>query len=530
MAQFPAGAAELEDALFSRVREKTESMIAWARSGDALGSDHHVLEERTMRDGMDLMRELVQAHLDLREMREQPREDVTDSDGDPRRVREAGQERTRAMIFGEADTSRIAYRRKGKPNLYPQDAELNWGPRRYSGGVERRIARAIAVVPAEQAAAQVSAQGAVTVGKRQVEETAVAYAADFEGFYASRRPEPCPEGLPLLLTFDGSAFPVLPSALRPATAKAAAARAKAKEDGGWPDDPGELRKSKKRTAELAAVADVLPAPGRAAGDVLGALFGPARPGKGNEEAAKPEPGPKTRGRTLFASVKRPAAEVIADAFAEAQRRDPEHERDWIVVIDGNVHQIETAEKLAGQYKVKVRILIDLIHVVQYVWKAANAFFYPGEPAGRDWAREQVAKILAGKHRDVRAGIRRRASTLGFRGTERAGADECARYLENKQSYLGYPEFLSEGLPVASGLIEGAARWMIKDRMEVTGARWGLDSAEAVLKLRALVGCGDFDDYAEYHRQQEQIRNHDSLYQPPPGPAPDSPGPPGTRAT
>src|SRR5215472_6126521 len=123
MAQFPAGAAELEDALFSRVREKTESMIAWARSGDALGSDHHVLEERTMRDGMDLMRELVQAHLDLREMREQPREDVTDSDGDPRRVREAGQERTRAMIFGEADTSRIAYRRKGKPNLYPQDAE-----------------------------------------------------------------------------------------------------------------------------------------------------------------------------------------------------------------------------------------------------------------------------------------------------------------------------------------------------------------------------------------------------------------------
>jgi hypothetical protein len=521
MAQIPAGAAELEDALFSRVREKTESMISWARSGEALRSDHYVLEERGMRDCMDLVRELVQAHMDLRELREEPRDDVADADGDPHGTREAGQERTRVMIFGEVDTSRIACRRKGKPNLYPQDAELNWGPRRYSGGVERRIARAIAVVPAEQAAAQVSAQGAVTVGKRQVEETAIAYAADFGGFYASRRPEPCPDGLPLLLTFDGSAFPVLPSALRPATAKAAAARAKAKEEEGWPDDPSELRKSKKRTAELAAVADVLPAP-RAAEDVLGALFGPARPG-GKEEDAKPEPGPKTQGRTLFASVKRPAADVIADAFAEAQRRDPEHRRDWIVVIDGNVHQIETAEKLAEKYKVKVRILIDLIHVTQYVWKAANAFFYPGEPAGRDWAREQVAKILAGKHRDVRAGIRRRASTLGFRGTERAGADECARYLENKQDYLGYPEFLAEGLPVASGLIEGAARWLIKDRMEVTGARWGLDSAEAVLKLRALVGCGDFDDYAEYHRQQEKIRNHDSRYQQPPGPIQDSPG-------
>jgi hypothetical protein len=520
MARFPAGAAELEDALFSRVREKTESMIAWARSGEALGSGRYVLEERGMRDCMDLARELVRAHMDLREPREEPRDDVTDADGDPHRVREDGQERARVMVFGEVDTSRIACRRKGKPNLYPRDAELNWGPRRYPAGVERRIARAIAVVPAGQAAAQVSAQGAVTVGKRQAEETAIACAAGFEGFHASRRPGPCPGGMPLLLTFDGSAFPVLPSAPRPATAKAAAARAKAKEEEGWPDDPGELRKSKKRTAGLAAVADVVPARGRAAGDVLGALFGPARPGKGKEDAAKPGPGPKTRGRTLFASVKRPAAEVIADAFAEARRRDPEHGRDWIVVIDGNVRQIGTAEKLAEKHKVKIRILIDLIHVAQYAWKAANAFFYP---AGRDWAREQVAKILAGKHRDVRAGIRRRASTLGLRGSERAGADECARYPENKQDYLDYPEFLAKGLPVASGLIEGAARWLIKDRMEVTGARRGHDSAEAVLKLRALVGCGDFEAYGRYHRQQEKIRNHDSHYQQPPGPVQDNPG-------
>ena len=166
---------------------------------------------------------------------------------------------------------------------------------------------------------------------------------------------------------------------------------------------------------------------------------------------------------------------------------------------------------------QVTILIDLIHVRQYPWKAAGLFFYPGEPAGRDWVREQTAKILAGKHRDVRAGIRRRATAFGFRGAERAGADECARYLQNKQDYLDYPGFLAEGWPVASGLIEGAARWLVKDRMEVTGARWSLDGAEAVLKLRALVGCGDFDDYSEYHLRQEKLRNHDSRYQQPPAP-------------
>jgi hypothetical protein len=517
MAQIAAGAAELEDALFAGVREQAEAMIAWARSGEALGAGHPVLEERAMADGMVLMRLLVQAHLDLRALREQRRDDVTDADGDARRTAEGGQERTRAMISGEVVTSRTAYRKRGKENLYPQDAELSWLPRRYSAGIERRIAEAIAVVPAERAAAQVSRQGAVTVGKRQAEETAVAVAADFEGYYASRRPVPRPAGRALLLTCDGSAFTVLPAALRPATAKAAAARAKAKEEEGWPDDPGELRKSKKRTAELAAVADIEPAP-RTAEDIVTALFGPARPGK--EEQEKPEPGPKAQGKTLFASVVRPAAGVITDAFAEAHRRDPGHERPWTAVIDGNCHQIETVNKLAAQYEVQVTTLIDLIHVTQYLWKAAGSFFYPGEAAARDRVREQTAKILAGKHRDVRAGIRRRASTFGFRGAERAGADECARYLENKQDYLGYPGFLAEGWPVASGLIEGAARWLIKDRMEVTGARWGLDGAEAVLKLRALVGCGDFDDYFAYHLEQEKLRNHDSRYQQPPAPAQD----------
>lgn len=103
--------------------------------------------------------------------------------------------------------------------------------------------------------------------------------------------------------------------------------------------------------------------------------------------------------------------------------------------------------------------------------------------------------------------------LRIQPAERAGADECADYLENKQDYLDYPVFLAAGWPAASGLIEGAARWLIKDRMEVTGARWDLDGAEAILKLRALAGTGDLDDYLTFHLQQEKRRNRDVRYQP-----------------
>ncbi len=503
-----AGAADGAEALFMGAREHAEAMIAWARSPAALALDNGQLESRAMRDGLEFMRLLTQAHLDLRAVRGQPRHDVVDASGDARTTCEDGHERTRVMIYGPVRTTRIAYRRRGKENLYPQDAELNWGEHAYSAGIVARNAGAVAAVPFEQAAEQVSAQGAIRLGKRQCEELAIAAACDFDSFYASRLPEPCDLGTGLLLTADGSAFPVLPGALREATAKAAAARARQAAESGWPDDPSDLRKSRKRMAELAAVADIPPAP-RVPGDIIAALFGPARGSNGGPAA---DPGPKAQAKTLFASVRRPAGEVIADAFAEAHRRDPGHQRPWFAVVDGNNHQIETITALAAKYGVKVPVLIDLIHVTGYLWKAAGTFFYSGDPEARSWVKEQTAKILAGKHRDVRAGIRRRATTYGYSPAERAGADECAAYLENKQDYLDYPAFLAAGWPIASGLIEGAARWLIKDRMDVTGARWGLDSAEAVLRLRALRGNGDLDDYLDYHFQQEKHRNHDSRYQ------------------
>ena len=520
-----AEAAAVEDALFNGLRQQVESMIDWARSAEALGLEHGPFEERTVTAGFEAMRLFTEAHFAVRAARETRRTDVVDADGDVRVTAEPGQVHTRLMIYGPVRTTRIAYRRHRKPNLYPQDADLNWASAHsYSAGVAKRVARAAAVVPFEQAAVQVSAAGAVTIGKRQAEELAVAATVDFEAFYAARRPVPCPpDGV--LITADGSAFTVLPGALRPATAKAAQVRAR--EAAGWPQDPGELRKSTKRSAELVAVADIPPAP-RTSADVIGALFDTG-PRRADREASTARHGPTAKGKTVFASARHPIGQVVAAGFAEAHRRDPDHTRPWFAVVDGNNTQIEAINACAGQYQVPVPILIDFIHVVQYLWKAAGSFFYPGDPDARDWVRTQAVKILDGKARDVVTGIRRRATRSGYSGQERAGADTCATYLENKKDYLDYPAFLTAGWPIASGLIEGAARWLIKDRMEVTGARWGLDGAEAVLKLRALVGNGDFDDYFTFHLRQEKQRNHDSHYQRS-EPTPDRTAPPAQPST
>ena len=96
--------------------------------------------------------------------------------------------------------------------------------------------------------------------------------------------------------------------------------------------------------------------------------------------------------------------------------------------------------------------------------------------------------------------------------KRKVVDTCASYLLTHKEYLQYDKYLAQGLPIATGVIEGACRYLAKDRMDITGARWGLSGAEAVLRLRSLRTSGDFDEYWSYHEKMEQERNHNSKYE------------------
>ncbi|MEE9393214.1 MAG: ISKra4 family transposase, partial [Planctomycetota bacterium] len=96
---------------------------------------------------------------------------------------------------------------------------------------------------------------------------------------------------------------------------------------------------------------------------------------------------------------------------------------------------------------------------------------------------------------------------GLKGTSRKAVDKCASYLLKYRSMIRYDECLKEGYPIASGVIEGACRHLIKDRLDITGARWSLDGAEAILRLRSLRASGDFDEYWRFHQRQRLHENH-----------------------
>ncbi|QIS23411.1 hypothetical protein [Nocardia terpenica] len=95
------------------------------------------------------------------------------------------------------------------------------------------------------------------------------------------------------------------------------------------------------------------------------------------------------------------------------------------------------------------------------------------------------------------------------GTARRGVDDAVRYYRGHADYLRYDRALAAGWPIATGVIEGAARHLIADRLEISGARWGLDGAEAILTLRALKDNGDLPDYWAYHLARE----HQRIYTP-----------------
>ncbi|MGB8379625.1 MAG: ISKra4 family transposase [Dermatophilaceae bacterium] len=367
---------------------------------------------------------------------------------------------------------------------------------RHSHGIRKLAAVEASRGSFEEAAAAISRATGTAIGKRQVESLAARAAADVEDFYATRRPPPAPNTDLLVISADGKGIVMRPDSLRPQTAaKAAAASTKLKTR----LSKGEKR-NRKRLAEVGAVYDLTPAP-RTAPEVMAA----------HDQDHQPAAGPKAKNKWVTASVVDDAAEVLKAVFDEAERRDPSHTRAWVALVDGNNHQIDRVNAEAAARGVNVPILIDFIHVLEYLWAAAWCFFAEGDPAAEDWVRDRALAVLDGHARAVAAGLRRRASTARLPTPKRKKADQAAKYLVNKADYLDYPTALAAGWPIATGVIEGACRHLVKDRMDITGARWSAQGAEAVLKLRAVRTNDDFETYWHHHLEREHQRVHQSRY-------------------
>ncbi|MCY0940203.1 ISKra4 family transposase [Streptomyces antarcticus] len=465
---------------------------------------HHDLEAFLDVAGRDLLRQLFQDHLDLRAIREEAAAamdsaKVTGADGWPRQHREPGHVRKLACLFGTVTVARLAWRNKGLTNVYPADAALSLPAHRHSMGLRRLAVLEAARSSFDQAGAAIERRCGKVLGKRQAGQLVAAAAVDIDVFYQRKIPLPATAATTLVISVDGKGIVMRPEALRPATLKAHQRKQPALRTR---LAPGE-KPHRKRMATLAAVYDTDPAP-RRPHDVIA-------PPDGRSERREKRPGPKAKAKWLTGSVIHPPEHTIAAAFDQALARDPEHLRSWVVLVDGARHQLDLIQAEATRREIDLHILIDFVHVTEYVWRAAHCFHPAGTPAAESWVATHLTSILHGQADRVAAEITTQADHAQLTGTKREGVNACVRYLNSHIDHLRYDTALAAGWPIATGVIEGACRHLIADRLDITGARWGLTGAEALLKLRALIDNGDFDTYWAYHLRRE----HERLY-----PAPD----------
>jgi hypothetical protein len=461
--------------------------------GVPVGNAEKLLET----DGREVMRLLLQGLSDLAADQEERRAGgVLGSDGVARTRVEQDHSRGVATIFGKIIARRMAYRASEAANLHPLDEVLSLPCGLYSDGLGERSCLEAARGSFTSAGHAVQRATGVKIGTRQLIALVRAGAQDAEAFYADRLAPRAPKDV-LVITADGKGVVVRPEALRPATAKAARK---------MPGSGG----NRKRMAEVVCVHDLSPVP-RTVDDIIPATSDNDAQDAGRRMRAK---APVATGKWLSASIIEDIPTVIGSGFDEAERRDPSHERTWIALVDGNTTQIEAITAEATSRQVTVTILIDFLHVSGYVWDAAKVFFHTETTAGmaraRTWVAERNRMILQGRALEVADRIKARIRDSKLTTTQRKTANSAATYLINKVPYLDYPTALAAGWPIATGVIEGACRHLVADRMDITGSRWGLDTAQAVLTLRAIMTSGDFDDYWAYHVRQEHLRNHGGI--------------------
>ena len=283
--------------------------------------------------------------------------------------------------------------------------------------------------------------------------------------------------------------------------------------------PKPSRPGNRRMATLACVYSV-DAYVRTAEGVLAALF---RDDRARDDTARPRPCHK-RITACFPTVEEAGSEdelsirgdIRAWTWAAEQVRQRRQDGQVLVrLCDGQESLWKVAdiclgleEKDDSQRRLEnVVDILDVIHVSGYVWSAGRALYGKSESSVESFVRDRLLRILQGEAQGVIRGIRRMATERGLCGQKLKDVTTACNYLDNNLERMRYDEYLAAGYPIASGVIEGACRHLVKDRMERTGMRWREPSAGSMLFVRALEVTDLWESFQTHRQAVERTRLH-----------------------
>jgi hypothetical protein len=207
-----------------------------------------------------------------------------------------------------------------------------------------------------------------------------------------------------------------------------------------------------------------------------------------------------------ASLVRTKQAVMELIKADAERRDPQHRKPVVVLLDGALGLWNLATKLFTKWQ-RVTFVLDIMHVVSYLWTAANALFHEGSKEGKRWTQAKLTELLRGRVGYVIGGLRQILAKRRLRKSVRETLAKVITFFHNHRRWMQYDAYLAAGLPIGTGVVESACGSVVKHRMEGAGKRWSLEGAEAILALRSLKKSHDNDlrDYWKFRARQVRVR-------------------------
>lgn len=417
-----------------------------------------------------------------------PSEPVYASDGT--RLNYHGQRRTSYYsVFGKVQFERHYFYAPGHGGVCPLDAELSLPPRCYSDLLRDWAEYCVTDESYDEAIKLLERILGLSISKLALETVAQEDAEDVLAFYEQKAAPPVEsEGPILVVQADGKGVPMV----RP--------ESEAK--------PARLSKGGKRTKKKEAVTTGIYTTQpyhRTPQEVALALLHAEESDDSIEQASTtPSQRPAPANKEVWATLD--GKDVAFDRLARrVAQRDHAGAGQRVALTDGDdALQNRVGDKLPG-----FELILDIIHASEYIWDAANALLGETNPDRTDWVSEQLLQVLSGKATEVIQTLETLVQEDAHSPTARESLNKAIGYYRRNLPYMRYDHYLAQGWPVGTGVIEGACRHLVKDRMEQSGMRWTKPGAQAVLDLRAVRINGDWGNYQRLRRE----RQHQRLYGP-----------------
>ena len=391
-------------------------------------------------------------------------------------------------IFGEMAIERTCYG-EGRVEAAPLDAQLHLPQRQYSYLLQQWLGSFVVDDAHAEAIRKLGTILGLAITVRASEDLNFEQASDVEVFQARLPvPDATEEGPLLVVTADCKGVPLVRKALPPDEETDTPLPTVANPRRG----KGE-KANQKKMAAVGAVYTIEPFV-RTADDVIEDVM--------RKKARQRRPSPQH---------KRVRAELLVGKVAlfvwladEVIRRNPQGSKPVIFLSDGE----RALHDRQGDYLPENTVcILDLFHVMERLWKVAWCFFdeRTQKHEAHQWVEARLERLLEGKVDAVIRGMRYQATQHGLKGQKRKTVRTAAAYFERNRDRMTYDAYLAAGYPIGSGVVEGACRHLVKDRMERTGMRWLPSGAQAMLDLRATYLNGEWDAFWMFHVAQEDER-------------------------